>query len=1062
MVVTHINESPSVDRAAVPSIAPDSVPDAPDLRDIPAVVAVVVASDPGPDFAQTLSSLAQQDYENLSVLVVDAGSDDPIAERVAEVLPKAYLHRLAGDPGFSVAANQSLELVSGSPFLLFCHDDVYLEPDCVSTLMSELYRNNGGIACPKLVSWDDSRRLAQLGMGSDRFGVMFDQVERGEFDQDQYDAVREVFVAPGGVQLVRADLFAALGGFDPGIKVLGEDLDLCWRAHVAGARVIVVPGAKARHREAMEERVNQRERRRLLARHRLRTVLVTAERRTMLNYVPLAFILILLETLYALAAGRRGQARDIMASIPWNLSRLDDIRRRRRLVRRTRSVSDAKVAELQMRGSARIANFSRGQVSAGQDRFSDLVGSVRSSFAGEDAGNVRDAVVISIFLAVLLLFGSRHLLTRGVVPVGQIPAVPDGLSMFQEWLGGWRSTGTGGPGNAPTALFVLAVGRLLFFWGSGLFQTLVAVGPALFAPLAMYRSLRPLSSARAAMVAALLYACNPLVVAMFSAGRWDALVVWAAAPYMLSSLFKLSGHSPFGAAGGPAGPGVADRTEPVRLIRFGFLVAIVATFVPAIVPVAAVTALVFTIVVLATGDGRPRELALASVVSIVAAVALHGPWSYDLLRSLTWRWVIGPDSPETSFSTLLDLVQFAPNTYPPRVLAFAMLGLAVLALLYVRQNLLYIGLTGWLVAITFWGLAWSDRRGWLPIDVPAPEVLLAMAGAGLCYVVAVGVRTLEIELTTGGLSGGGLRLRKLGATVGSIGVALMFLVGMLGAFSGSWRAPSSNFASSVDFLVERANTEFEVPVQSRVLWIGDASVLPLDAIRSDTGIDYVVTDGGMAEVWGRWQAGPVGSTDGIGRQLDLARAGEIVRLGRLLAPYGIDYVVVTEKLAPSPYDGPTIDAGDGIQRALAQQLDLQRVPGVPDLAVFRNRSSRGVTPLVPSTDQAQATTAAETLDVDLTSGVAGFVQEQPGRWLIEAPEGSDVLVSLHSNGLAASGSRTETISGFDELLVLPSGSGGEVVIEFASGLQRRLAILGQFFLVAIGALLAQTRREVTA
>ncbi len=1057
-----MNESPSPGPTAVASIPLDSATealDAPDLRDIPAVVAVVVAADPGPHFAQTLSSLAQQDYENLSVLVVDAGSDEPIAERVAEVLPKAYLHRLAGDPGFSVAANQSLELVSGSPFLLFCHDDVYLEPDCVSTLMGELYRNNGGIACPKLVSWDDSRRLAQLGMGSDRFGVMFDQVERGEFDQDQYDSVREVFVAPGGVQLVRADLFAALGGFDPGIKVLGEDLDLCWRAHVAGARVIVVPGAKARHRENMDERVNQRERRRLLARHRLRTVLVTAERRTMLTYVPLAFLLVLLETLYALIAGRRGQARDIVASIPWNLSRLDDIRRRRRLVRRTRSASDNKVAELQMRGSARIAGLFRGQVSAGQDRFSDLVGSVRSSFAGEDAGNVRDAVVLSLFVAILLLFGSRHLLTRGVVPVGQIPAVPDGLTMFREWLGGWRSTGTGGPGNAPSALLVLAVGRMLFFWASGLFDTLVAVGPALLAPVAMYRSLRPLASARAAMVAALLYACNPLVVAMFSAGRWDALVIWAAAPYLLSGLFKLSGHSPFGLTGGPAGPTVADRSEPVRLIRFGFLVAIVATFVPAVVPIAAVTALVFTLVALATGVGRPRELALASLVSVVAAVALHGPWSYDLLRNISWRWVIGPNSPETTFTTLLELVQFAPNLYTPRVLVFAMVGLAVLALLYTHQNLLYIALTGWLVAITFWGLAWADRRDWLPLDLPTAEALLAMSAAGLCYVVAVGVRSLEADLTDDTLSVRGVQVRKLGVIVGSVGVAAMFLVGVLAAFSGSWRAPSTNFASPVDFLVEQANAEFDVDVASRVLWIGDASVLPLDAMSTESGIQYVVTDGGSAEIWGRWQAGPVGSTDGIGRQLDLAQAGEIVRLGRLLAPYGIDYVIVTEKLAPSPYDGPVIDAGDGIQSALAQQLDLQRVPGVPDLTVFRNRSSRGVTPLVPSTDQAQATTAAEQLDVDLTSGVAGFVQDQPGRWLVDVPEGSDVLVSLHSNGLEASGSRTEAISGFDELMVLPSGSGGEVVVEFGSRLQRRLAILGQFFLVAIGALLAQTRRE---
>jgi hypothetical protein len=38
---------------------------------------------------------------------------------------------------------------------------------------------------------------------------------------------------------VRADLFSALGGFDAGIDYLGEDLDLCWRAHLAGARVLI-------------------------------------------------------------------------------------------------------------------------------------------------------------------------------------------------------------------------------------------------------------------------------------------------------------------------------------------------------------------------------------------------------------------------------------------------------------------------------------------------------------------------------------------------------------------------------------------------------------------------------------------------------------------------------------------------------------------------------------------------------------------------------------------------------------------------------------------------------
>ena len=76
-------------------------------------------------------------------------------------------------------------------------------------------------------------------------------VERGELDQEQHDAVRDVFYVPGAVTLVRADLFAALGGFDRSMTVHGEDLDLCWRAHVAGARVVVAPAARVAHLEAL-------------------------------------------------------------------------------------------------------------------------------------------------------------------------------------------------------------------------------------------------------------------------------------------------------------------------------------------------------------------------------------------------------------------------------------------------------------------------------------------------------------------------------------------------------------------------------------------------------------------------------------------------------------------------------------------------------------------------------------------------------------------------------------------------------------------------------------------
>ena len=142
-------------------------------------------------------------------------------------------------------------MVDGADYFLLCHDDVALSPDTIHLLVEEAFRSNAGIVSPKVVSWDDPDRLVHVGMTVDKGGSVVDRLQPGEIDHGQHDAVRDVFVAPGGVTLVRTDLFQELGGFDPAIVAMGEDLDLCWRAQVAGARIIVAPDARVRHLEEL-------------------------------------------------------------------------------------------------------------------------------------------------------------------------------------------------------------------------------------------------------------------------------------------------------------------------------------------------------------------------------------------------------------------------------------------------------------------------------------------------------------------------------------------------------------------------------------------------------------------------------------------------------------------------------------------------------------------------------------------------------------------------------------------------------------------------------------------
>ena len=170
--------------------------------------------------------------------------------------------------------------------------------------------------------------LLHVGQTCDRFGVVHERVELGEIDHGQQDLERDVFVAPGGVTLVRSDLFATLRGFDPLIPVLGEDLDLCWRAQVAGARIVVAPLAKVAHREtiATGERTvtalgtRRASRQDLQRRHQLLVVATGWGRGHTMTTLLALFAMDAMEFVLAIVGRDRDRAGAILGSWRWLLA----------------------------------------------------------------------------------------------------------------------------------------------------------------------------------------------------------------------------------------------------------------------------------------------------------------------------------------------------------------------------------------------------------------------------------------------------------------------------------------------------------------------------------------------------------------------------------------------------------------------------------------------------------------------------------------------------------------------------------------------------------------------
>jgi GT2 family glycosyltransferase len=925
----------------------------------PPVVAVVVTHNPGEWFGEALRSLAEQDYPDLEMLVVDAASDSAtdVATRVARVSPTARVKRIETNPGYGAAANEAIPLVSGAAFYLLCHDDVALGPEGVRVMVEQALKFNAGVVGPKLVKWDDPRQLAAVGLTVDKTGVPAPLVEPGELDQAQHDVVRDVFAVPGGCMLVRADLFTALHGFDPAISYIGEDLDLCWRAKVAGARVLVAPDAVARHAEALGERRRVDDRRRLEARHRLRTLLTCYSGLHLLRVLPQALLVTIGETVYGVLTGGFRRVGDVLGAWAWNLVHLPGTLRQRRLVQSQRRVDDKELRKLQVRGSAGIGAIAARGVGGASTR--SVAGASRELLESLQHRRVRTAVGVWAAVLVVLLMGSRLLIANSVPAFGDLPALGSSpWRLLTEWASSWRTVGLGAEAPASPGLGLLGVGGILTFAQMGFLRMLLVVGVLLVGLIGAWRMTRPLSSSKGRAVGLIAYAAIPVAYNAIATGRWGGLVVWAACPFFVARLARATGRAPYRR--------LARRREEV--LALGLLTAVVAAFVPFAVVVLLLMALGLVVgtVLVGTGRGSARVLVDALLAVGVAAV-LHLPWTIGLIRGFDWEPIGGVASRESL--DWLQILSFQSGPYGGVPFGLMFLLPAALALLIGRGWRLAWAARGWSIALVCWVVAWMGEQSWFPVHLAAPEALLAPAAAGLALAAAIGPVAFEIDLPDYHF---GWRQIATGLAVVAGVAGLVPLA--IGVVNGRWGAPPQGFDSLLSFLDEQqADGAF------RVLWLGDSDVLPVAGRELRPGVAYGASDDGLPEIADRWLASPSGPTDLVPQAIAVAEARETSRLGRLLAPMGVRYVIVPE--VPAPGDDDEVHRQPELVNVLGEQLDLVRLDVDPQVHVFRNdawvpeRAALAAGALAPAADVTVDDYIETANEVPLTGGTPVLLEE---------------------------------------------------------------------------------------
>jgi GT2 family glycosyltransferase len=295
---------------------------------------VVVAYHSGPGLVRCIDALRREAPEAEVVVIDNGGGDDDLdAERrdgLRVVVPDE-------NTGFAAGANRGAAETSGD-VLVFLNPDTVVAPGALQALARTLQRREIGIAMARLRLLDRPELLNSGGTVVHVSGLAW----AGRFGEpaDEISALADVAGGSGAALAIRRETFRALGGFTGELFMYHEDVELSWRAHLHGLRVVIDPAADVFHEYDFSRNPTKLA---LLERNRLIFVLTAYSGRLLLLLGP---VLVFGELAMLALATRRGWVRGKLGGWWWLLSHPRWLRRHRRETQALRKVRDRELARL--------------------------------------------------------------------------------------------------------------------------------------------------------------------------------------------------------------------------------------------------------------------------------------------------------------------------------------------------------------------------------------------------------------------------------------------------------------------------------------------------------------------------------------------------------------------------------------------------------------------------------------------------------------------------------------------------------------------------------------------
>lgn len=194
-------------------------------------VTIIIPNYNGMQFMEPcMEALRQQTCQDFDILVVDNGSTDGSCEWLKEHdIPAIYL---ADNTGFSGAVNVGIQAVK-TPYVILLNNDTAAEPEYVGALLRAIEKSKRIFSVsPKMIQMYHRELMDDAG---DMYSIMGWAYQRGVGQEiERYDRPCHIFSACAGAAIYRREVFEEIGYFDELHFAYLEDIDVGYRAKIAG------------------------------------------------------------------------------------------------------------------------------------------------------------------------------------------------------------------------------------------------------------------------------------------------------------------------------------------------------------------------------------------------------------------------------------------------------------------------------------------------------------------------------------------------------------------------------------------------------------------------------------------------------------------------------------------------------------------------------------------------------------------------------------------------------------------------------------------------------------